>query len=71
MKHLCMLLATYISEICIRPVTHSRQIPFHAQWMHTNIGQRGTRRLVHNKHGGKMLNFWMHSVGTLQSSAPL
>ena len=57
--------------MCIRPVTCSRQIPFHAQRMHTNTGQADTRRLVHKKCAGLVLNFWMRSVGTLQSSAPL
>jgi len=39
--------------------------------MHTNLGQADTRRLVHNKHAGILLNFWKHSIGKLQSSAPL
>jgi hypothetical protein len=68
---LCLLLATYIPEMCIRPVTCSRQILFHAQRMHTNIGQADSRRLLHKEYPGLMLNFWMRSVGTLQSSAHL
>jgi len=66
-----MLLATYTPEMCIRPVTHSRQIPFHTQTVHTNIGQAYTRRFVHNKHAGIVLHFWMLSLGTLQSLAHL
>jgi len=66
-----MLLATYTPEMCIRPVTHSRQIPFHTQTVHTNISQADTRSLVHNKHAAIVLNFWMLSLGTLQSLAHL
>jgi len=39
--------------------------------MYTNIDQADTRMFVHNKHAGIVLNIWMHSVRTLQSSAPL
>lgn len=39
--------------------------------MHTNIGQAYSRRFVHRQHPGLVLNLWMRSVGTLQSSAHL
>jgi hypothetical protein len=58
----CILLATYIPVMCIRPVMRCRQTPVHTQRIHTHIGQADMRRLVHNKQAGVVSTFWMRSV---------